>query len=325
MFEPARYFPIKSAVFQVEANLSPLGTDFGNGDLDARVIQIDRDFAKYRENKLVCRRERLGKYYAADRFSDTAKAAVCGKLAEILCLEYPEWFRWTGEESRTGTLECGLTGDLLQFEAGQLVRQVTRVEPAYADGFDALVSQIPEDVAVVCREKSIDWLAAVHLCAAGHWAAEQKVGKDFGAVHEPVPGISPITRAARGMVHAMIQKGPFVRFVWGFGSDDRLNHHPEPPPGQDIVSWRGRSFKKVPEGECPFYLRVERQVTLGLPASELALFFIRVSYIDGREIRRQPDERDKLTSVLRSMDAPARAYKGLTDSMESVLQWLSLE
>ena len=25
------------------------------------------------------------------------------------------------------------------------------------------------------------------------------------------------------------RKGPFVRFAWGFSTDTRLNHHPEPP------------------------------------------------------------------------------------------------
>lgn len=322
---PSRYFPVEGGIYQVTAGLKNLGVDFGNGAADARLVQIDDGFAEYRENKLACRAERVGKYFATHEFSDEVQSRACKVLIGALCQEYPAQFSWVQLDSAKAKLECRLTGETLFFNEYRLVDAVCApsVQPKYLSGFDALVSQIPEDVAVVRRNEQKDWLAAIHLCAPGHWAAEQKIGKDFTNVHAPVPHISPITKAARAMVHAMIQKGPFVRFVWGFGSDNRLNHHPDPAPGWDLATWKGRSFQSVPEGECPFYLRLERQVTYGMPEVEAALFFIRVYYIDGREIRKNPEERDRLSMALRTMDADSRRYKGLTESVEPLLEWLN--
>lgn len=321
--EQAKYFPVKGSFYQVEAGLHPLGTDFGNGRLDHQIIQLNNFYIRYRANKLACRAERLAKYYATHDLASERRAACCLRILQVLLEEHPSFFSWEGRSSRSGKLLCHLTQEELFFEDGVLVKQVANVVPPYVDGFDALACQIPEDLAVVCREGTRDWLGAIHLCAAGHWAAEGKIGKDFSEVHSPVPGIAGITRAARAMVHAMIQKGPFVRFVWGFGSDDRLNHHPDPPPGWEISEWRGRSFQNVPAGECPFFLRVERQVTLGLAESDAALFFIHVSYWDGREIRDDVAKREKLLQVLKTMDEPSRAYKGLTESMDPLVRWLS--
>lgn len=321
---PAFYFPVEGGIYQVTAGLKNLGHDFGNGPADSRIIQIDTAFTRYQENKLACRAERLGKYYATSEFDADIEAVCARKIIGILLEEYPRLFKWRGDEEGTGRLDCAPTSETLTFKRYVLsgVAGTAPIHPPYSGAFDALVNQISEDVAVVRRRKDRDWLSAIHLCSPGHWAAENKIGKTFEQTHSPVPHIEPISRAARAMVHAMISKGPFVRFVWGFGSDDRLNHHPEPAPGWDAAKWRGRSFQSVPEGECPFYLRLERQVTVGLPEAEAALFFIRVYYIDGREIRNNPAQRDLLRSSLRTMDPESRQYKGLADSMAPLLEWL---
>jgi len=322
--EPAFYFPVEGGIYQVTAGLKNLGTDFGNGPADGRIIQIDKNFTRYQKNKLECRAERLGKYFATSGFDPEIEVACTRKLISILMEEYPGFFRWRGDGDGTGRLDCAPTSETLTFKNFVLsgVAGTAPIHPPYAGAFDALVNQISEDVAVVRRQQDKDWLAAIHLCAPGHWAAENKIGKTFQATHAPVPHIEPISRAARAMVHAMISKGPFVRFVWGFGSDDRLNHHPDPAPGWDAAKWKGRSFQSVPEGECPFFLRLERQVTVGIPEVDAALFFIRVYYIDGREIRQNPAQRDLLRSSLRTMDAESRQYKGLTESMAPLLEWL---
>lgn len=325
---PARYFPVDGGPYQVTAGLKNLGTDFGNGPADARLAQLDTQFDRYRSNKQACRLERLGKYFATQDFSDEVQAACAETLVRALCREYPDYFSWSETGDASGVLNCKLTREKLAFDAYALVpkRSITNASVPYTGAFDALVCQIQEDVAVVRRNEARDWLSAVHLCAAGHWAPEDKVGRDFTGVHQPVPHIEPITRAARAMVHAMIQKGPFVRFVWGFGSDDRLNHHPQPAPGWDAAAWKGRSFRQDAGADAsPFYLRLERQVTYGLPHVQAALFFIRVYYIDGREIRANKEERDRLLVQLKTMDVEIRRYKGLAESMQPLVQWLESE
>jgi hypothetical protein len=104
-----------------------------------------------------------------------------------------------------------------------------------------------------------------------------------------------------------------------FGTDDRLNHHPEPPAGIDPAAWRGRSF--VP-GQLQLFLRIERQVMWGLPAVNAAVFTIRVFHLSGEKIRADPARRELLRSALLSMSPQALQYKGLTGSVGAVVQWL---
>ena len=197
---------------------------------------------------------------------------------------------------------------------------------------DALCSQVQEDVAVMRKSqtdstslKFDDWLSAIHLCSPGHWAAEDKIGKNFISIHTPVPGLEKINQNASKLVDAMIHKGPFVRFVWGFGSDNRLNHHPNPSPGVSEIEWRGRKFDQETSekmGTCPFYLRVERQITWGLPALNAAIFTIRISFIDGNQIKFHPEQNRQLKTALASMTPEGRVYKGVETQTSEILDWL---
>ena len=315
---PARYFPLDKGVYEVAPGLRPLGTSFGNGAADARVFQIDREYGMFRTNKLACRTERLSKYHAVSEFKPEVAGRVARFMADKLVSEHPQWFSWAPGERRR--LDCRLSGESLYFTPDF---QLDRVDgaapsPAYASAFDALCCQVQEDAAVVSADESgADRVCALHLCSPGYWAAEEKIGKNFFAVHAPVPGIEKVNSAAAAIVRMMIERGPFVRFVWGFTTDRRLNHHPEPPPRISAAQWLGRDFPAQ-----PFTLRVERQITWGLPGVRSALFFIRVYYIDGASIKANPRERALLRSSLTSLSAESRRYKGVEGRLDGILAWL---
>jgi hypothetical protein len=105
-------------------------------------------------------------------------------------------------------------------------------------------------------------------------------------------------------------------------TDDRLNHHPEAPPGWEPARWRGRSIDPARE-PSPFLLRVERQTLIGLPEVNSALFLIRVSHLEGSMIRANPEWRSKLMGAIRSMSPASLRYKGLENDRDTVLDWLS--
>lgn len=324
---PARYYPLEKGVYEVAPGLRTLGTPFGNGELDGKVFQLDREFAHYRKNKLECRAERLGKYFATHDLKPEVETAATRFLLRQLLKEYPALFEFqpSPKTPEAGTLQCRLTGEKLEldFELRLVGMESTGSlpNPPYVSALDALCSQIQEDIAVLSTAEGRDWLSALHLCSPSHWAAEDKIGKDFIQVHLPVAGIDKINRAAQSFVDAMIRKGPYVRFVWGFGTDRQLNHHPTPPPGITHDVWRGRSFNRA-NTSSPFTLRVERQVTFGLPEVNAAMFMIRVYFIDGSLIKADPRERELLRTTLLSMNAESLAYKGLTASLPEILAWL---
>ncbi|MBI2506452.1 MAG: DUF3445 domain-containing protein [Candidatus Latescibacteria bacterium] len=191
--------------------------------------------------------------------------------------------------------------------------------PPYTSALDALACQIQEDLAVVCRRADgSDWLAAVHLCCPNHWAAEEKVGRDFAQVHAPVAGMGPLNQRSADLIRAMIERGPYVRFAWGLGTDTRLNHHPEPPPGIPSANWQGRHF----DPETPrLFVRVERQVLWGFPQQEAALFTIRTYFRDCARLT--PQERTQLGLAIASMSPETLAYKGLVAHRDPILEWLA--
>jgi hypothetical protein len=331
LLPPARYFPMQKGIYEVAPGLASFGTSFGNGERESHVFQFDREFGRYRENKLRCRAERLDKYFVTRDFKPDVASRVARFIIERLLVESPAIFRWEDDASGGGTLFCALTGDTLRFNAARELTgfdSLEPIEPAYASAYDALISQVQEDFAVVTRgtpsSPGKDWLAALHLCSPSHWAAEDKIGRDFFSIHEPIAEVEKLNRAAGAIIDAMIRKGPYVRFVWGFGTDDRLNHHPVPPSGADQTEWRGRSWapQRVAAGKSPFILRVERQITWGLPEVESAIFAIRVSFIDGGELKADPKERSLLRSSLLSMTEKSRGYKGLDCCMDEVIGWL---
>lgn len=320
---PARYFPLDKGVYEVAPNLKSFGMDFGNGAQDQKVFQFDSQFHRYRKNKIECRAERMDKYFCTERLSTELEVAACEFIANRLILNWPELFRLELKPDRK-ILHCLLTEEILVFDSyWKWVEAInTHIFPTYVSGFDALCSQLQSDVALTLRteQEKEGWLAALHLCSPSHWAPESKIGKNFSAVHAPIAGVEKMNRSAPQLVDGAIRKGPYVRFVWGFGTDKRLNHHPEPPPGFDPSLWRGRSFQKDSK-ESPFILRLERQLLYGLPALDAFLFSIHVYFIDGKEIRASERERGLLRSALLSMNSANLEYKGLSECLQDVIDW----
>lgn len=300
----ARYYPWTRGVYDVSPGLRPFGTDFGNGEADRKLFQIDEDFPLYADNKRRALRERRGKYVRAFRLSREVEDAAIRLIASRLASEYPDRFRVEFPD-RTITL---FDGDV-RYDLSAMGRSDR------SDGLNFLVRLVQEDIAVVSYQDNADWISYLHLCSPSHWAAEEKVGRSFFDVHHPIPGFERVNAAASGLIDAMINKGPFVRFVWGIESDDRLNHHPEPPPNENPAEWEGRDFSAG-----RFWVRTERQVTWPLPEAQAALFTIRVGYVEDTEILANPTLRQSLNEALLSMSEEARAYKGLTRDWDRLLR-----
>lgn len=296
MLLPARYFPIRHRRYEVSPGLFPLETDFGNGEADKRVFQIDMQFSRYCANKNACRQERLSKYVCFADYNDVTDQAVSRWMRARLTTEYPEQFTWQNEADGMGTLCCALTDERLPFDAGLRLRPGT----IYANAFDALCCQVPEDVAVVRRDETErNWIAALHLCAPSRWAAEEKVGTDFGQTHAPVPHFEKIARAAGPLLHTVITRAPQVRFAWSVTLDDRLNDHPEPPIHAQCPT----------PSATPTFLRVERQTLWGLPEVNAFVFTIRTYLYPIAELT--PSEQVDLAAALDSMSLQTRRYKGV--------------
>jgi dimethylamine monooxygenase subunit A len=305
---PARYFPIRNGRYDVTPGLFPLAQSFGNGAMDGQLFQIDREWSRYRTNKDICRAERFNKYVCYDDFATPVFVTACRLIADRLVTEHPDLFAIEMQSDGSSILSCRLTGETLAFDpAGHLQPGSA---PGYADMFDALCCQIQEDIAIVRRTPERgDWICALHLCAPSHWAAEDKVGRNFTVTHGPVPGFEKVAAAAAALTEAILTRGPFVRFTWGIAFDNRLNCHPDEPRGVF--------------DPATVHFRMERQTLYRLPDVEAYLFAIRVYVYPLREIRSGEAQRDALISALLSMSPESRRYKSLETSFDDVLAFLS--
>jgi hypothetical protein len=293
--------------------LNRFGKDFGNGAAERKVFQIDGEFARYRQAKLAARSECFERYVCESNLRCDARAAVTRFIFDRLRHEHPEHFAGGERE-----LSSALTHETLRFDQNMNLQDAdSEIEPPYRDALDALAGQIQEDIAIIAVDDlNGHWLSYLHLCFPNHWAAGEKIGRSFAEIHATVAGIEPINRRADVHVKTMVaaEQG-MVRFAWGVGTDDLLNHHPQ----RDALT-SARSFDpRHPRA----FVRVERQTIWGFPIARAALFTIRTSFIDCAVLKRSnPPMRDALIAAIESMPPASIQYKGLSSWKTSLLDWL---
>jgi dimethylamine monooxygenase subunit A len=306
---PAHYRPWSKGVYDVSPNLKPLGTDFGNGEADRHFAQIDTDFDRYRQNRLASYRECRDKYFATESLPSHLLSHVYEVLSRRLRDDHPEFFDSDGE-----SFASNLSGERFFYSAGKFDRG--NLPEGIDHPLEALVWQIQADFALVHRTPDgRDRIVTILVTAPSHWRPQDKLGLSFFESHQVVPGFERINATAPKMVDAMISKGPFVRFVWGIDSDDRLNHHPDPPPGEDPITWKGRQFET---GDL--WVRYERQTLLGVPEANAGIFLIHAKTLPVSQLT--PDERLTLRSAVVSMSDQALAYKGFAAGRQYLLNRL---
>jgi dimethylamine monooxygenase subunit A len=262
----ATYFPIQSTPLKMVAGLRAFGVDFGQGAHDRRYFQRDGERARY----LAAKRAVAANRHWLSGDDDEAvqsRAAALVWLRETLAREDPEALA----------------------EADAL--------PA-RDPFEAIALAVQEDFAVLCAGAHDDGrTVALDVRFPSGWRPERLTHASFGAIHAPVPGFADNTAAARSMVRAMVERGPYVRFVWTLCRDDVLDHHPERA--------HAGSWDEVER----LFLRVERQVTVSLPEARTSVFLIRTYLYPYAEL--DLEQRATVREAMRVMPSDVRAYKGL--------------
>ena len=294
---PAKYLPFMSGVYSTAPGLKLTSKE--PLPQDRFIFQIDDSYQTYLQNKQDCRREDIHKYYLESEPLAATMQTVNKYIVANLVEEYPDHFI----QSDTALLNK-LTNQTIPISEDWLATHNTD----YLSLFDALCNQIQEDVAVFQLTRHADYLAAIHLCAPNHWSPAEKIGKPFDQIHEPVAGMDQTLQHYRKILESIVyKKGPFTRFAWGLGSDERLNHHPQPPPGEDRLKWQGRFLSE----NTPACLRVERQNLVGFPDLNAFLFTIRTYFYAVDSL--STSEQQQLWQAVQSMTPESLKYKGLLE------------
>lgn len=317
------YRPFLSGVYAVSAGLFrfrqaiPWRVD---GAGEHHVFAFDGEYGRFIASKVKSHRRALHEYAGEAGLTPELREQVTNFTAQTLVRDSGGFITWDGVVLRNSRLgwaarlepRWGGVEVVERFDA-PFSSLMADVQPLNA--LDFLGLNVPEDLAIVARNDSRDWLAAVHVLSPQHWNPLDKLGRDFVAVHEPVAGSEPMNRTAPRLVDAVISRGPFVRFAWGVSMGDRLDHHPNAPADQD----RAQATPFDPDGA---FLRVERQTLTGFSGVDGALFTIRPYTYPLREAVKKPQDARSLAAALRTMTPAQVQYKGLSVIGEDLLTWL---
>jgi hypothetical protein len=256
----------------MQAGLLRFGVDLGNGPADGAFFQVDDRLVATLAAKHAAPPARYASLAPRDAQAEQAAQAALAWMRATLAAEHPDRLR--AADADTGA----------------------------RDSFDALGRAVQEDFAVLDRgEGGAGRLVLLHVCFPSGWRPERLAGADFAGIHGPVPGFAKPDAAARSMVSAMIDRGPYVRFVWTLSLDPHLDHHPE-------SGLRARWPDAPISPDSPCFLRVERQVTV--PLAEAASVFLIRTYVEP-VASLAPAQRAVLFEALAAMPEEVRRYKGL--------------
>jgi len=305
---PRFYFPLRHGRYDVAPGLVKFGKDLGGGDADTVVFQIDNTFDQFIAAKRAARHRAFEHHVLAHRMELDVAASVTSFIVDRLVTEHPAHFRVERDDGAdVKILHCRLTNETIRLSRNMRLAGHGR----YADALDALGCQVQEDLAIVSTSgQGEHWLSFAHVCLPNGWAPEEKIGRSFATIHEPVAGMSAMNARQDEFANIMVNATDgLVRFAWGVTFDDELNHHPR-RPRPPFDPQRPRAF-----------LRVERQTIWGFPHVGAALFTIRTYFYNCDLLRRDPATREPLVSALRTMPDASRQYKGLRDA-NAVIAWL---
>ena len=168
------------------------------------------------------------------------------------------------------------------------------------------------DDLVVLRRRGEGSLVAELLAVAfpSGWPVRARGGATLAELHGPVADGERLRAATPALSEALLAKGPFVQHVWGLDPSGRLDRDPlapdaEPPSCPSPERW---------------WLRVERQTTLPLPALGRALFCIRPYLVPLPALT--AEQRGVLRSAIASMSPEALRYKGVAEVRDALVAWL---
>ena len=166
------------------------------------------------------------------------------------------------------------------------------------------------------RDTTLPWLC---VNVPSHWAPEDKLGLPFTGVHAPVADNQLLLGAARQLVQLVTSGSEWERHVWTVTPSGRYDQHPR---RHARTPWPDTQDPEAFAAHC--WLRAERQTFFPLaPASQQAVFTIRVMLQPLVEAVPTPAHARRLHAALSTMSEAVLAYKSLAPARDRLLAWLA--
>jgi dimethylamine monooxygenase subunit A len=162
---------------------------------------------------------------------------------------------------------------------------------------------------------TLPWLC---VCVPSHWAPEDKLGRDFAAVHAPVADNALLLAAGPRLVQLATAGERWERHVWTVSASPRHDQHPRRHPR---APWPSTQDPDTFAAGC--FFRAERQTFFPVgQGTRQAVFTIRVMVEPLAAVVDSASRAARLHASLASMSDAVLAYKGLAPAREPLLRWL---
>jgi len=195
------YFPVE-VPWSPKPGLEKLGSkDYGNGEYDKKVFQIEEDVDRY----TLLKKEQNSKQpcSTSDLSGKIIKVAM-EKISSLLVKEYSSCF-----EMNNNSFTSNIDGS------------VTSIDSNIVNLSFIIENMIQEDVVIFSGD---DRMIFSHVCFPSGWDPSEKIGKSFAEIHMPVPGIEKINANASKHVKLMVNTPvTLVRYIWGMRAGRGLN------------------------------------------------------------------------------------------------------
>ena len=238
-------------------------------------------------------------------------------LCQAASAEHPRAWTWDGERAHAIGLGTAVNsqGEVEFLSQGgfgvgdEISRCLLQLPPAWR--LTGLLSlTFAEDFAIVDGASGcINWLA---VALPSHWEPQDKIGRHFSAVHEPVADSELLIKASDALVRLVTGADRWERFVWNITDQPRLHVHPARSGGP---RWAQTAVDQA-------WWRTERQTFLPVLGHGLAVFTTAVDVQRLETALSTPGQWHQLHDAVASMSPAVLVYRGLLGVREPMLNWL---
>jgi dimethylamine monooxygenase subunit A len=187
-------------------------------------------------------------------------------------------------------------------------------ENSVATQLDELALQLQDDVVLMRQEGERFYPELMHVCFPTGWNPAEKYAQTLASIHETVADGKRLVQVSQNLATAMVNKGPFVRYVWTLAAHAQLSQHPL----EKVFAKEDHPIEQV-------YFRCERQITIPLPELNRSCFLIRVFIAPIQQIADTVERRTTLAAALQSMSEATVQYKGIAHLIPPVLTWIQTQ
>lgn len=187
----------------------------------------------------------------------------------------------------------------IPYQINLIADYIGRQTGLYESSLNEIAENIQEDIAIFRVNNGADWLSYCHISFPAGWRPEDAIGKSFEEIHKPVPGFVFNPKLLHALLH-----GKYQRFLWGTIYENKLNNYPG-------------NLRPFTLDKPQFWLKIEKQITIGFPAVGCFLFVMREYIYNVNQI-----DLKVLDNTIKSMSQINKDYKGITKEFEGYINEL---